>query len=107
MSFHLPGPTKGKIEHLIATYGAERISKPPEALRDIPESKALICVVDSVRYETATYCFSTVEMTLLDDSTDFRRRTWLMMEHPTVKRFRLFTSWPRCRAREASAPTWG
>jgi hypothetical protein len=69
MSFHLPGPTKGKIEHLIATYGAERISKPPKALRDIPESKALICVVDSVRYETATYCFSTVEMTLLDDST--------------------------------------
>ena len=45
MSFHLPGPTKGKIEHLIATYGAERISKPPEALHDIPESKALICVV--------------------------------------------------------------
>jgi hypothetical protein len=48
MGFHLPGPTKGKVEHLIATYGAERISKPPEAFHAIPESKALICVVDTV-----------------------------------------------------------
>jgi hypothetical protein len=58
MGFHLPGPTKGKVEHLIATYGAARISKPPEAFHDIPESKALICVVDTVTYETATYCYS-------------------------------------------------
>jgi hypothetical protein len=49
MGFHLPGPTKGKVEHLIATYGAARISKPPEAFHDIPESKALICVVDTSR----------------------------------------------------------
>ena len=45
MSFHIPGPTKGKVDHLIATYGAERLSKPPKAFHDIPESKALLCVV--------------------------------------------------------------
>jgi hypothetical protein len=95
MSFHLPGPTKGKIEHLIATYGAERISKRQEALHDIPESKALICVVDSVRYETATYCFSTVEMTLLDDSTDFRQRTWLMMDRRKAEELSKFRTAPR------------
>src|SRR5947209_6110710 len=69
-----PARPKGKVEHLIATYGAERISKPPEAFHDIPEKKALICVVDTVTYETATYCYSAVEMTLLNDSTDFRPR---------------------------------
>jgi len=102
MSFHLPGPTKGKVEHLIATYGAERISKPPEALHDIPESKALICVVDSVRYETATYCFSTVETTLLDDSTDFRQRTWLMMDRRKAEELSKFRTAPAERRKEPS-----
>ena len=35
---------------------------------------------DTVTYETATYCYSAVEMTLLNDSTDFRRRIWLLMD---------------------------
>ena len=43
-------------------------------------SKALICVVDTVTYETANFCFSAVEMALLNDPTDFRRRTWLLMD---------------------------
>ena len=80
MGFQLPGPTKGKVDHLIATYGAERVPHPPTAFHDIPESKALICVVDTVTYETANFCFSAVEMALLNDSTDFRRRTWLLMD---------------------------
>jgi hypothetical protein len=42
MGFQIPGPTKGKVDHLIATYGAERVPRPPAAFRDIPESKALI-----------------------------------------------------------------
>ena len=78
MGFHLPGPTKGKVEHLIATYGAERISKPPEAFHDIPESKALICVVDTVTYETATYCYSAVEMTPMIRPTSVGGFGWLM-----------------------------
>ena len=73
MGFYLPGPTKGKVDHLIATHGAERISRPPDALHDIPVSKALICVVDTVTYETANFFFSAVEMALLNDPTDFRR----------------------------------
>jgi hypothetical protein len=48
MGFYLPGPTKGKVDHLIATHGAERISRPPDAFHDIPLNKALICVVDTL-----------------------------------------------------------
>ena len=104
MSFHLPGPTKGKIEHLIATYGAERLSKPPEALRDdIPESKALICVVDPVTYETASFCFSAAEMALHNDSTDFRRRTWLVMDRATAEELSKYRTAPAERRKAPGA----
>jgi hypothetical protein len=63
-----PRPTKG-IDRLIATYGAERVPQPPKAFHDIPEDKALICVVDTMTYETAIYCFSAVEMALYNVST--------------------------------------
>src|SRR5436305_13557346 len=80
MGLQHPCPTNGKVDHLIATYGAERVLGPPDAFHDIPEGKALICVVDTVTYETASFCFSAVEMALLNDPTDFRRRTWLLMD---------------------------
>jgi hypothetical protein len=86
MGFQLPGPTKGKVEHLIAKYGAERLAKPPKAFHGIPEGKALVCVVDSVTYETAHYCFSAAEMAQLNDATDFRSRTWLLMYRDRVER---------------------
>ena len=104
MGFHLPGPTKGKVDHLIATYGAERISKPPKAFHDIPESKALICVVDTVTYETASYCFSAVEMTLLNDTTDFRRRTWLLMDRRKAEELSKFRTAPAERRKEPPMP---
>jgi hypothetical protein len=85
MGFQLPGPTKGKVDHLVATYGAERLPHPPAAFHDVPESEALICVVDTVTYETASFCFSAAEMALHNDSSDFRRRTWLVMDRATAE----------------------
>src|SRR5882672_3089476 len=102
MGFQLPGPTKGKVDHLIATYGAERVPRPPAAFHDIPESKALICVVDTVTYETASFCFSAAEMALHNDSSDFRRRTWLSSA-AAASITPLFGSTYRGLARSASA----
>jgi hypothetical protein len=90
MGFQIPGPTKGKVEHLIATYGAERLPRPPKAFPDIPEGKALICVVDSIKYETASYCSSASEMAWLNDTSDFRRRTWLLMDKNEAERLSRF-----------------
>jgi hypothetical protein len=90
MGFQLPGPTKGKVDHLISTYGAERLAQPPKAFHDIPEGKALICVVDTVTYETASYCFSAAELALLNDATDFRPRTWLLMDKDGTERLSRF-----------------
>src|SRR5438876_345951 len=103
MSFHLPGPTNGKVDHLIATYGAERVPRPPDAFHDIPESKALICVVDTVTYETASFCFSAAEMALLNDSTDFRSRTWLVMDRATAEELSKYRTAPAERRKGPGA----
>lgn len=80
MSFHIPGPTRGKVEHLMTTYGAMRLQRAPMAFDDLPEDRALICVIDTIMYETAILCFSGVEFLIHDDPTDFRRRVWLLMD---------------------------
>jgi hypothetical protein len=100
MGFQLPGPTKGKVDHLIATYGAERLLRPPKAFHDVPEDRALICVVDTLTYETANYCFSAVEMALLNDSTDFRPRTWLLMERAQAEKLSKFRTSPAERRKD-------
>ena len=94
MGFQLPGPTRGKVDHLIATYDAERVPRPSAVFHDIPESRALICVVDSVTYETASFCFSAAEMALHNDSSDFRRRTWLVMDRGKAEELSTDTVWP-------------
>jgi hypothetical protein len=103
MGFQLPGPTKGKVDHLIATYGAERVPHPPAAFHDIPESKALICVVDTVTYETASLCFSAAEMALLNDSSDFRSRTWLVMDRATAEQLSKYRTAPAERRKQPIA----
>jgi hypothetical protein len=105
MGFQLRGPTKGKVEHLIATYGAERVPHPPAAFHDIPENKALICVVDTVTYETASFCFSAAEMALHNDSSDFRRRTWLVMDRAAADELSKYRTAPRERRKEPDADT--
>ncbi len=103
MGFQLPGPTKGKVDHLIATYGAERVPRPPHAFHEIPESKALICVVDTINYETASFCFSAAEMDLLNDATDFRPRTWLVMDRRKAEELSKYRTAPAERRKEPGA----
>jgi hypothetical protein len=72
----------------------QSVPQPPKAFHDSPEGKALICVVDTLTYETASYCFSAVEMALLNDTTDFRPRTWLLMDKDEVERLSRFRAAP-------------
>ena len=98
MGFQIPGPTKGKVDHLIATHGAERLPRPPHAFHDIPEDRALICVVDTKMYETASFCFSAAEMALVNDSSDFRPRTWLVMDRGKAEELSKYRTEPaECR----------
>ncbi len=80
MSFTIPGPTRGKVAHLVATHGAELLPRAPFAFESVPADRALICVVDTYMYETATYCFNALEFMDLIDGADFRKHAWLLMD---------------------------
>jgi hypothetical protein len=84
MGFQIPSPTKGKVQYLVDMYQAVVLDRPPRNFRDIPDRQALICVVDTIHYEVASYAFSQQEFSLLDDHSDFRKRTWLLMDKTTA-----------------------
>jgi len=80
MGFQIPGPTKGKVQYFVNTYQAMILDRPPRNFSDIPDHQALICVVDTVYYEIASYAFSQQEFSRVDDHSDFRKRTWSLMD---------------------------
>jgi len=51
----------------------------------------------------SAYCFSAVEMALLNDSTDFRRRTWLLMDRRKAEELSKYRTAPAERRKEPSA----
>jgi len=80
MGFQIPGPTTGKVQYLMDVYQAVILDRPPRDFAEIPDHQAIICVVDTIQYEVASYAFSQQEFSLLDDHSDFRKRTWLLMD---------------------------
>lgn len=102
--FQIPGPTRGKVDDLIATYGAERLESAPDAFHEIAEDKALICVIDTVTYETATYCFSGLEFIRLNDPSDFRKHVWLLMDRAKARELSHFPQLSAGWAKEPAEP---
>jgi len=80
MGFQVPGPTKGKVQYLVDTYQAVVLGKPPKNFATVPDNQAIICVIDTIQYEVASYAYSRQEFSLLDDHSDFRKRSWLLMD---------------------------
>jgi len=80
MGFQIPGPTKGKVQYFVDVYQAVVLARPPGSFNDIPDHQAIICVIDTIQYEVASYAFSQQEFSLLDDHSDFRKHTWLLMD---------------------------
>jgi hypothetical protein len=80
MGFTIPGPTRGKAEHLIRMHNAERLPSAPRAFHQIPAGRALICVIHTYMDETAFYCFSALELAVHDDPSDFRKREWVLID---------------------------
>jgi hypothetical protein len=80
MGFQIPGPTNGKVQYLVERYQAEVLDRAPRNFDEVPEYRAIICVIDTRDYEVASYAFSRQELSLLDDHSDFRKRTWLLID---------------------------
>ena len=47
---------------------------------DIPEGKALICVVDNGPFEAAAFCYSEEEFKVFNSPTDTRPKDWILMD---------------------------
>src|SRR5215813_7987216 len=65
MGFQIPGPTTGKVQYLMDMYEAVVLDRPPRNFAEIPDHQAIICVVDTIQYEVASYAFSRQEFSLL------------------------------------------
>ncbi len=63
MGYYIEVPdNKNKAQQLVDLYGAERIDMLPDSLAELPEDKALICVVQNPMYDAAALAYSDREM---------------------------------------------
>lgn len=69
----------GKAQVLVEKAGAERLPSVPR-WEDIPEGKALICVVDNGIFEAAGFAYSFSEYMAFTNPDDFRTKEWLLMD---------------------------
>ena len=83
MGYYIEVPERfKKATQLVKLYKGEIIPC-PKSFSDVPEDKALICIVDNRAFEAAGYCFDSQEF------GDFKRpdgrpRTWLLMNKALV-----------------------
>ena len=73
---------KGKAQQLADLHGATILPQRPEAFEDVPDTLALICVVDNGPFEAAALCYSREEFIEFADTDhgDRRPRQWLLMD---------------------------
>ncbi len=113
MGYYIEVPAaKGKAAQLAKMYDAIIMDDPPPTFDDIPESLALICVVDNGPFEAAALCHSAEEFAAFsapddvepstmkdrDGFTEFhmrpkqqRPRTWLLMDQGEAHKLAGFT----------------
>ena len=68
------GGVYDKADVLVKRDGAEIIEQ-PKRFDDIPDDKALICVVDNLIFEAAGYAFSLEEFEAFSDPADRRDKS--------------------------------
>jgi hypothetical protein len=83
MGFYIQGPALCKAQYIVSEYDG-KIIPCPNAFSEIPQDKALLCVVNNGPFEAAAYCFSEREFEAFTESTDERRKTWLIMDKQKV-----------------------
>ena len=82
MGYYIEVPENhNKAQQLVGIYGAQIIPRPSK-FTDIPEDKALICVVSNLNFDAAGYCFNEHEFEAFKkDVHVFQRpRTWVLMD---------------------------
>lgn len=82
---------KGKAEYLADRHEAEILPQAPDTFEDVPENKALICVVDNGPFEAAALCYSIEEFAEFNEAGDPRPKIWLLMDKTIAHAFAGYT----------------
>jgi hypothetical protein len=88
MGYYIEVPkNKNKAAQLVELYEAQIIPK-PKKFSDVPEDKALICVVENTAFDAAGFCYNEREFKVFerDFSNPQRPRTWLLMDKVLTKK---------------------
>ncbi len=84
MGYYIEVPqVHGKAQQIIDIHGAELLKRVPMSVRDVPEDKAIICVVDNGPFEAAAFAFDDLELREFA-KPDPRPRQWLLMDRTTA-----------------------
>ena len=81
MGCYLETPlSHGKAQQLVELYGAELRLLRPKHLKDVPEGKVLVCVLQNPTFDAAGVCYNNQEMLDFDQPSDYRPKTWLYLD---------------------------
>src|ERR1700730_12843404 len=102
MGFYLPGPSKGKVDHLIATHGAERVSRLPDAFHDIKLVEDGLQSADPRRLWVAVFCDRAFQISY-EGELFFVGKAWRRASAPSQPPCAAVGSRPEFRAERISA----
>lgn len=84
MGYYIQTPKrKCKASQLVNLYCA-KIIKPPQSFNEIPDHRALVCVIENLMFDSAGYCYSEREYKVFAHN-DGRIKTWLLMDKLLVQ----------------------
>jgi len=90
MGYYIQGPTTGKAQYIVNEYDG-KIIPCPSKFSDIPDDKALISVVANMFFEAAAYCYNDREFVEFTSPTDYRPKTWLIMDKKLAEKLSGFS----------------
>ena len=80
MGYYIEVPeVKGKAQQIVDIHGAELLERVPLSVGDVPEDKAIICVVDNGPFEAAAFAYNDMELREFA-RPDPRPKAWLLMD---------------------------
>ena len=81
MGYYIEAPSnKGKAEWLCSTHEGTLLQHAPSSLRELPEGKGLVCVVDNGPFEAAGFIFSDSELRVFSSPSNYRPKKWVVMD---------------------------
>lgn len=75
-----PGHHHGKAARIARDHQGTLLQSPPKYFVDIPEDKALVCVVDNGPFEAAALAYDQGEFECFTDPNDSRPQSYVLLD---------------------------